>query len=103
MQVLYTNDNTTRQVNKIKEVSAQYGLCQIRSIHLKFTSQQNFIAEFSIPFLSHPNCHHQIIFAKLHFKICYPLRYKTTIWHDNRAENKLLEKQMNTLTGKSFL
>ena len=55
-----------------------------------------------ITFLLHPNYHHQIILAKLHLEICYPLPYKRTIWHDSRPEDKLLEKRLNTLTGKSF-
>ena len=33
----------------------------------------------------HPNCHHQIVFAKINLKICYPPPYEREIWHYEKA------------------
>ena len=29
----------------------------------------------------HQNCHHQIIYAKINLKVCYPPSYEREIWH----------------------
>ena len=34
----------------------------------------------------HNNCHHQIIYAKINFKIFYPPPYERQVWHYNRAD-----------------
>ena len=33
----------------------------------------------------HPNCHHQLVFAKFDLKIFYPPPYKREIWHYNNV------------------
>ena len=33
----------------------------------------------------HPNCHHQIVFAKINLKIYYPPPYEREIWHYEKA------------------
>ena len=33
----------------------------------------------------HPNCHHQITYAKFDLKIHYPPRYEREIWHYGQA------------------
>ena len=32
----------------------------------------------------HPDCYHQIVFAKIHLKICYRLPYERQIWRYER-------------------
>ena len=38
----------------------------------------------------HPNCHHQIVFAKINLKIYYPPPYKRKIWHYEKANADLI-------------
>ena len=40
-----------------------------------FRSQANLVKESGVHPLLHPNCHHQIAFAKLNLKIHYPATY----------------------------
>ena len=73
---------------KIEFVTSQYGLHQIikdakcllenslSCIELIFTLQFNLIADSAVYSSLHSNCHHQIVYAKFNFKICFPLSYK---------------------------
>ena len=38
----------------------------------------------------HPNCHHQIVFAKSNLQIYYPLPYPREIWHYRQANTELI-------------
>ena len=38
----------------------------------------------------HPNCHHQIVFAKINLKICYRSLYVHEIWHYEKANAGLI-------------
>ena len=50
----------------------------------------------------HQNCHHQIIYAKINIKVCYPPPYERKIWHYqlqmlikfNKLLNSFLEKNL---------
>ena len=37
--------------------------------------------ESSVHASLHPNCHHQIVFAKINLNICYPPPYERKTWH----------------------
>ena len=54
-------------------------------IDLLFTNQPNMITKSGVLSSLHPNCHHQIIYAKINFKIIYPPPYERHIWHYTRA------------------
>ena len=43
----------------------------------------------------HPNCHHQIVFAKINVKICYPSPYEREIWHYEKANADLICRSTN--------
>ena len=41
--------------------------------------------EFGVHSSLHPNCHHQITYAKFNSKIHYPPPYEREIWHYDQA------------------
>ena len=103
----YKSDINFYEGLKIDTITFQFGLQQIINeptylnsnssscIDLIFTSQTNLVMKSGIHSSLHPNCHHQIIFAKINLKIYYPPPYECEIWHN--------EKQMLTLfVGQSI-
>ena len=48
----------------------------------------------------HQNCHHQIIYAKINLKVCYPPPFRREIWHYQRAN---VNEQLNSFLGKNRL
>ena len=81
----YSCDKSSYERNEIE--TAQFGLPQIikepthisntssSCIGLIFTSQPNLITGSSVHPSLHPNCHHQIVFAKFILHIVYPPPY----------------------------
>ena len=76
----YCHDKSSHEGNAIENVTAQFGFQQIINepthisntssscIDLIFTSQPNLITDSGVHSSLHPNCHHQIIFAKLNVR-----------------------------------
>ena len=72
----YCKDNTTSQEKAIENVASQFGLYQVikepthvlhnssSGIDLIFASQPNLIIESGVHPSLHPNCYHQLIYAK---------------------------------------
>ena len=50
-------------------------------IDLIFKTQINSVMISGIHSPLHTNCHHQIVFAKINLKVCYPPPYECEIWH----------------------
>ena len=83
---------------EISAMTSSYGLTQIISetthilpnssscIDLIFTNQPNMITSRGVLPSLHPNCHHQIIYAKVNFKIFFPPLYEHLVWHYERAD-----------------
>ena len=42
----------------------------------------------------HPNCHHQIVFAKINLKIYYPPPYERDIWHYEKTNADLIRRSI---------
>ena len=61
-------------------------------IDLIFTDQPNLIIESGVQATLSNTCHHQIIYAKISFKIYNPPSYKREVWHYNDA-------QINSIQG----
>ena len=88
MQGWYQNDIATFEGCKIDIATSQFGLSQIMEepthifsnsaydMDLIFTSQPNLVIHSGAHPSLHPNCHHQIIFAKFNLTIFYPPPYK---------------------------
>ena len=89
----YNKDITSDEGRKIETVTSENGLPQeinepthilnnsSSCIDLIFNSQPNLLIECGVHPSLHPNCHHQIIFAKFNLDIVYPPPYEREIWH----------------------
>ena len=64
-------------------------------IDLMFTSQPNLVMESGVHSSLHPNCHHQIVFAKINLKIYYPPPYERQIWHYEKANADLIRRSID--------
>ena len=54
------------------------------------------ILQASRPASLHPNCHHQIVFAKFNLDIVYPPPYEREIWHYQKANIDLIKRAINS-------
>ena len=103
----YKNDISSYESLKIDTITSQSGLQQIINeliyltsnsssfIDLIFTSQPKLVMESDVHSSLHPNCHHQIVFAKINRKICYPPHYEREIWHYEKTNADLICKSID--------
>ena len=89
----YKHNKATYEGSKIDEIISQFGLQQLikelthmltdssSCIDVLFTSQPNSVMESGVHSSIHQNCHHQIKYAKINLKVCYPQPYEHEIWH----------------------
>ena len=42
----------------------------------------------------HPNCHHQIIYAKSNLKVHYPPPYERKVWYYKEADADLIQRSI---------
>ena len=83
----YSHDKMSFKGSTIESITSQFGLHQLINeprhllqnssscINLIFTSQSNIVVESGAHPSLHPNCHRQIIFAKVNLKIYYSPPY----------------------------
>ena len=115
-KVWYCNDNTTSQGKALENVTSQFGLHQVikepthilhnssSCIDLIFASQPNLIIESGVHPSLHPNCHHQLIYAKFNLQIYYPPQYYREVWHYNNANTELIRRAVDQFNWqKAFL
>ena len=93
----FKGDQTTLVGSKIDGITSTFGLQQIinepthiigdasSGIDLMFTSQSDLVMESGVHSSLHPNCHHQITYAKFNLKIHYPRPSERKIWHYEKA------------------
>ena len=103
----YRGDISNLEGNEIDYLSCQFGLKQIINepthilensatcIDLIFTSQPNLVIESGTFSSLHPNCHHQITYAKFNLKIFYPPPYEREFWHYNQANADLINHSIS--------
>ena len=103
------DDPDTREGVEIGALTSSFGLTQMISeathilpnsstcIDLLFTNQPNLIIEAGVYPSLHPNCHHQIIFAKINFEIFFPPIYDRQIWHYNNADVNGIRESINNV------
>ena len=84
----YQNDIAIFEGSKIDMATSQFSLSQVIKepkhilsnsaswIDLIFTSEPNLVMHSGVYPSLHPNCHHQIVFAKFNLTILYPPPYK---------------------------
>ena len=51
----------------------------------------------------HQNCHHQVIYAKINFKMFYPPLYKREIWHYQRANVYQIQRAIEQFSWENLL
>ena len=115
-KVWYCNDNTTSQGKALENVTSQFGLHQVikepthilhnssSCIDLIFASQPNLIIESGVHPSLHPNCHHQLIYAKFNLQIYYPPQYYREVWHYNNVNTELIRRAVDQFNWqKAFL
>ena len=100
----YPQDSTKFEGITIENVTSQFGISQIITeathslesssscIDLIFTTQPNIVVESGVHPSLHPNCHHQIVFAKFNLQIYYPPPYPREIWHYKQANTELIRR-----------
>ena len=73
-------------------------------IDLIFTTQPNLVVESGVHPSLHPNCHHQIVFAKFNLQIYYPPPYPREIWHYKQANTELIRRAITDFNwDRAFL
>ena len=97
------SDKSTYEGSRIDDLVSNYGLqqlinepthragCPSSCIDL-FCSQPNLIMKSGVHPSLHPNCHHQIIYAKFKLKVYYPPSYKREVWHYRNADSNAIKK-----------
>ena len=68
-------------INEPAHILGHFSSC----IDLILTSQPDLVMESGVHSSLHPNCHHQITYAKFNLKIYYPPPYEREIWHYEKA------------------
>ena len=63
-------------------------------IDLIVTDQPNIILDSGTRASLDSNCHHQIIFCKVNFKIHPPLPFERKIWHYNKANSAAIKRSI---------
>ena len=71
-------------------------------IDLIFTSHPNIVVESGVHPSLHPNCHHQIIFAKFNLNIYYPPPYLREVWHYKEANADLIKRAINNFNREKL-
>ena len=51
----------------------------------------------------HPNCHHQIVYAKLKLKTEYPSLYERLVWSYKNINTQLLNRTIKTFNWEKLL
>ena len=62
---------------------------------LILTSLPTLIIDSGIHSSLHPNCYHQIVYAKFNLDITYPLPYLRKVWHCKNANIELIRRAIN--------
>ena len=63
----------------------------------------NLVVESGVHPSLHPNCHHQIVFAKFNLMISYPPSYSREVWRYSEANTDLIRRAIsNFIWGKAF-
>ena len=112
-------DKTNPEGIALENITSQYSLHQVINelthilqsssscTDLLFTSHPNLIIDSGVHPSLHPNCHHQIIYAKFNLNVHYPPPYVREVWHYTDANIDLIRRSIemfdwdNALKNKS--
>ena len=111
----YSQDKTSFEGKTIESITSQFGLYQLINepthllenssscIDLIFTSQPNLLVESGVHPSLHPNCHHQIVFAKFNLMISYPPPYSREVWHYREANTDLIKRAISNFNWEKSI
>ena len=100
----YSRDKSSLEDDTVDNKTKQYGLYQViretthildntsSCIDLIFTYQPNLITESGVHPSLHPNCHHQIIYAKFNLQIYFPPPYLREVFHYKGTNTDLIKR-----------
>ena len=103
----HDKDSSTFEGISIESITSQLGLHQIINepthilensslcIDLIFRSQPNLSVESGTQPSFHPNCYHQIIYAKFNLEVLYPPPYTQEVWHYKDSNVDLIRRSIN--------
>ena len=102
----HCQDKLTFEGNIIDNITSQFGLYHVIKepkhilntsslcSDLIFTSVNNLIIHSGVHSSLHPNCHHQIVYAKCNLEIIYPPHLRE-VWHYKGANIELIRRSLN--------
>ena len=108
----YCNDNSTSQGKASENVTSKFELHQVikkpthilgnssSCIDLIVVSQPNLKIESGVHPSLHPNCHHQIIYAKFNLQIYFLPQCYLKVWHYNDANTELVRRAVDHFNWK---
>ena len=111
----WKNDLKASEGNHVDAITSFYGLNQLicepanilpnlsSCIDLTFINQNYFIMDSGLHASLHPNCHHQLIYAKLNLKIKFPTLYERLVWDYNKTNTPLLNCTIETFKWEKLL
>ena len=106
-QSLIISDITSHEGSLIDAATSNYGLHQLiqepthilnspsSCIDLIFKSQPNLVMESGVLLFPHPNCHHQVVFAKFNLSILHPPPYERNVWFYEKANLELIGRAID--------
>ena len=101
------NVTTTEEGTILENLTSLYRMRQLMSapthilqhssscIDLIFINQPNLVIDSGIHPSLHQNCHHQVIFCKINFKIEYPPPYARKVWDYRKAQIDLINRAID--------
>ena len=101
--VLETLSNTTSYSQIIKEITHFPPTGIPSCIDLIFTNQPELVYESGVHPSLYNTCHHQIIFAKIKFKVHLPPAYKREVWSYAKANVDLIKQSISNFNWVGVL
>ena len=110
----YDHDITSQEGFRIESLTSFYNFSQLITtpphilpnsstcIDLIFVDQPNMIMNSGVHSSLHPNCHHQIVFAKINLKIKYPPPYERIVWNYNKANVECINLTINRFNWENL-
>ena len=101
------NDSNNTEGVSIDDLTSSYGLKNLIAepthihptsssfINLLFTNEPNMVVNSGVFPSIHQSCHHQIIFAKVNLKNCYPPPCTRRIWDYSNANHEAINNAID--------
>ena len=87
------------QIKEPTHILSNLGSC----MNLIFTSHPNLVMHSGFHSSLHPDCHHQIVFAKFNLTIFYPPPYKQLVRHYQQRNTDLIKRAIESLDWEKSL